>query len=88
MKTQTQTQSAAEKTVHTVTIEGTIGEKGIYSAAEAAIKAGCTHYAIEQAHPMAPGKRWIAARGRAARPMRTVAEAAGISGERADEWGA
>ena len=74
-------------TIHTVTIEGSIGETEIYAAAAAALAAGCTHWQIEQRLPAtyadpAPTGRWIAATGRAARPMRTSAEAAAISGAR------
>lgn len=66
------TTKTEQTTVHTVTIEGKIGEREIHLAVEAAREAGCTHYAIEQAHPLATGARWIAAKGRATGAAKTV----------------
>lgn len=79
------------KTVHTVTVHTvTVAEADIRAAAAAAIAAGCTHWEILAPRPAlwddalgravaSPGLS-VAARGSAAAPMLTRAQAAARSG--------
>lgn len=55
-------------TVLNLTIEGRLNETHMYEAMAAARAAGCTHFAIEQAHPT--GGRYTAMKGSAHGPCR------------------
>ena len=77
------TKTKTPATIHTVRIEGKLGEQEIFAAAAAAQSAGCSHYAIEQTHPSGTGT-WIASRGRAKAPLASGVSDAGCDIERSE----